>query len=404
MAIVDDIAAVVVGEIERFFRPGAGGEAVFLRRGDRLFTRDAAVEIVPCDGEAAASQRPAGLVERGEAGRLLGIEAGQREDDLGLELRLLVARKGQLDAIVGRALGEQRLRAVERIDGELGPALAVRQLFLEQQIEDMVAGIALVAAKIDGAVDKGRQVGVDLDEALRLALVVIVPAPRLAGDERQREILRLGQRDMRHRPAAAFGDGGVHHRAQPVGRDAQAFAICADPLVERPGARHQPVDLGQHRIIGAKRLQVGRRAEQAAGFVGKAELLAIGHRQPRFGSSQLPQQRGLAPALVGRQAHRRDGGDFGASAPWRPSAASAGRAGQPWQRRPIPPGHNRHRHIRARARRLRGSASHSVRRPSRSVGGGASAVSREAAASRLSREKIVMRPSTSSGGRAAIAA
>src|SRR3546814_5512570 len=45
------------------------------------------------------------------------------------------------------ALGDQALRAVERIDAELAPAALLHQLFLELHVEEVVPRIALVTAK-----------------------------------------------------------------------------------------------------------------------------------------------------------------------------------------------------------------------------------------------------------------
>ena len=69
----------------------------------------------------------------------------------------------------------------------------------------MVAGIALAAAEPNRAIDRDRQIGVDLDQALIVALVPIVRAPWLPFDELHREALVLAEREMRDRAPPATG-------------------------------------------------------------------------------------------------------------------------------------------------------------------------------------------------------
>src|SRR5687767_14518349 len=100
-----------------------------------------------------------------------------------------------------------------------------------------MAGIALVAAEIDCAIDADRQVGVDLDPALGIALIIIVAAPALASDEGQLERLLRGELDVLHRPPPALGDGGIEHGLQTVLGDREAVAEGLDALGEWSAAR-----------------------------------------------------------------------------------------------------------------------------------------------------------------------
>ena len=104
----------------------------------------------------------------------------------------------------------------QRVEGELDPAPAPRELLLEQRIEDVMPRIAFVAAEVDGPADPDRKIGVDLDEAVGIALVPIVAAPALAGDELEVKRSSAGSAICSSVRRAAFGDGGAHHRLQPL--------------------------------------------------------------------------------------------------------------------------------------------------------------------------------------------
>jgi len=57
------------------------------------------------------------------------------------------------DAVVGAALGDEGHGAEQGIDAHLDPALLLDEGLFQQGVVDVVAGITLVAAQIDGAVD-----------------------------------------------------------------------------------------------------------------------------------------------------------------------------------------------------------------------------------------------------------
>src|SRR5690606_41064787 len=128
-----------------------------------------------------------------------------------LELDALAAGERELDAVVAAALGDQRLRAEERVERELDPSRLVDQACLEQAVEGVMPGIAFVAAELDGAAHVDRQAAVDLDQALRVALVPVVAGPWLVGHVFEAKRLAFGQRDVFERAAAALADGRLEH-------------------------------------------------------------------------------------------------------------------------------------------------------------------------------------------------
>jgi len=178
----------------------------------------------------------------------------------------------------------------------------------------MMAGIALVAAKIDGAADEDRQIGVDLDQALILALIIIIAAPALAGDKFHFEIFALRQVEILRGACLALGNGGVEHHLQPVPGDDVVLFEHRHPLAERAAAGDDILDLLQHRIKFFQRLQFRRHPEQAEGFLGKGEGLALDHRMAGHRGFKLRGQEALARLdqriVAGRQRveplHQRD--------------------------------------------------------------------------------------------------
>jgi hypothetical protein len=222
------------------------------------------------------------------------IEAGEGIQLVTLEVGLGLAREGQFDAEIGRALGDQRLGREQGIDAELDPALALGQLLFQQGVEHMVARIALVAAQIQGAADIDRQVGVDLDQAVGPALVPVVAAPRLLGDERQVELLARRQLDVLLGLGLAGGDAGLHHRLELVGGDDVAVLEGVDAGGQLTLAGDQLVDARQDRVVALQRLQRRADAEQAFGLVLEAELHSVQHGQARLGCPDLALQERLA--------------------------------------------------------------------------------------------------------------
>ena len=90
-----------------------------------------------------------------------------------------------------------------------------------------------MAAEIDGAADRiGKSVLIWISWPHRPCTNVAAPA--LAGDEFEGEALVGRQRDMHGGAAPAFGDGGAHHRLEPVGRDGEAVLEGVDPCQSGP--------------------------------------------------------------------------------------------------------------------------------------------------------------------------
>ena len=162
-AVVDDVAAIGIDEAQALGGLGAVGQRIFHQLLDGGVTVDAAGEIGVGDGVL----RPRQLTGQGaQLGLLLGcrrVEASQREQDLALEPRAFVAREGQVDAVVGAALGDEAHRAEQRIDTHLHPAALADEGALQQGVVDVVAGIALVAAQVDRPLGVNREVRVDFD-------------------------------------------------------------------------------------------------------------------------------------------------------------------------------------------------------------------------------------------------
>src|SRR6185295_1284599 len=106
--------------------------------------------------------------------------------------------------------------------------------------------IALVAGQVDRAVDRNRQVRVDLDQALVVALVPVVAAPGLARDVLDGEALVGGQRDVPRRAIAAFRDRGAKDSVHLFLRDLELPARGLVTLHEARGrspAREEAVEL-----------------------------------------------------------------------------------------------------------------------------------------------------------------
>ena len=117
-----------------------------------------------------------------------------------------------------------------------------------------MAGIALVAAKIDRAADPDRQISVDLDQAFVATLVIIIARPGFAGDELHCKCFASGQFDMLGSPPLAFRDGSIEDHCQSLLRDSIAFVECVDPGCERTITGDQLFQIFEDAIIMRKRL------------------------------------------------------------------------------------------------------------------------------------------------------
>src|SRR3546814_7967432 len=109
-----------------------------------------------------------------------------------------------------------------------------------------------MAAKIDGAADADRKIGVDLDEAGDVALIIIVARPALARHELHRERFARRQGDMRGRAPLALGDGGVEDGLQPVRRDGEALLEGLHPLGKLTSTRNKRLAPRKHRTVSSE--------------------------------------------------------------------------------------------------------------------------------------------------------
>src|SRR5207253_1487453 len=122
----------LVDEGQRLLGPGLADQLIFLGEAERLRPVDPPGEIFGGDGEAGAGEVLQRLLERQIVAGAGGGEAGQWIERLRLERQPLVAGESEVDAVIGRAFGDEALRRVKRIDGELDPAPAPGELLLEQ--------------------------------------------------------------------------------------------------------------------------------------------------------------------------------------------------------------------------------------------------------------------------------
>ena len=115
-------------------------------------------------------------------------------------------------------------------------------MLLEQRVVDVMAGIALVAGEIDRAIDRDRQIRVDLDHAGEVALVPVVGAPRFAGDVLDGERLAARERQMLDGAGAAALDRGAEHGVDLVARNHVSVPERRVAIDERARARQQPLE------------------------------------------------------------------------------------------------------------------------------------------------------------------
>ena len=185
------------------------------------------------------------------------VEPRRREQHVALEAAPLGLRERDLDAVVRRAFGDQRLRREQRVHRELLPTALTHEVLLEQHVVDVMARVPLVACEIDGAIDVDREIGVDLNEAAVIALIPVVAAPALVGDVLDGEAFARRQRDVLERPAAARVDGRREDRIEAILRDDEARAELVVAIDHRSPSRQHPVELRQH--LREIRLRVRRR-------------------------------------------------------------------------------------------------------------------------------------------------
>src|SRR5919204_2817008 len=97
-----------------------------------------------------------------------------------------------------------------------------------------MAGITFVRCQVDCAIDVDRQIGVDLNYAMEISFVPIVPAPWFIGHVLDRETLVRRQRNVRQSPGATFLDRELKHRIEFFLRDHKWFSPFLVALPQRP--------------------------------------------------------------------------------------------------------------------------------------------------------------------------
>ena len=134
-------------------------------------------------------------------------------------------------------------------------------------------GIALVTGEIDRAVDEDRQVRVDLDQAVKVALIPVVAAPRLAGDVLDRELSRrpaaAGARAVRR---AALRDRRLEDRVELVARDDELLPERLDAIGERRPARQTAASRSSAPPRNALRRVRARRRRRAPATPRRSQL------------------------------------------------------------------------------------------------------------------------------------
>ena len=94
---------------------------------------------------------------------------------------------------------------------ERAPALAPREPFFDQKVQDVMPRIALMTAQIHGAANPDGEISVNLDQAFVIALIIIIARPWFARHELHGERFACGQFDMPRGPALALRNCGIEN-------------------------------------------------------------------------------------------------------------------------------------------------------------------------------------------------
>src|SRR5438874_526360 len=87
-----------------------------------------------------------------------------------------------------------------------------------------MAGIAFVAGEAQGSLDQDRKIGVDLDEAMGVALIPVVSSPDLVGDVLQREALVGWELHVAFRFLLSVIDGRLENDLKTVLRNRELLS------------------------------------------------------------------------------------------------------------------------------------------------------------------------------------
>ena len=140
-------------------------------------------------------------------------------EQLDEERRTLPFRCREPRPKVCQALADEALRGVDQEDRGLEPPKSVDQGRLLPGVLEVMPGIGLVGDRVDERRCPDRQVGVDVDARAAAAVEPVVAGPRLVADQRDPQVLAVGQPEGRLRPRTEPGDEPVDDRRQPVDPD-----------------------------------------------------------------------------------------------------------------------------------------------------------------------------------------
>ena len=195
-------------------------------------------------------------------------------------------RKHHVDPEIGAPLGDERLGTEEGIDRDLDPAPVPEQRLLEAGVVDVVAGIALVAGEVHRAIHRDREVEVDLNQAVEVALVPVVGVPGSPLHVLQVESLAVGQRHVGPGAGPAGRDRGAEDGVHPAGGNDHPVAEALEAPSQWSAARQQRIEPGQQRVeVGVGEVR-RRHVVQRLRLLIEAEPLAVPASGPARPSSR----------------------------------------------------------------------------------------------------------------------
>ena len=132
-----------------------------------------------------------------------GVEAGEREEDVALESDALLKREGETWGVAGGGFGDVGLGAEGQLDLGFGAVIALGKGGIMERVEDVVAGVAFMAGKLDGSVDGDGEVEIEQDGAVGVAFVAAEGTPGLVAGEGEPGGRRMNLRVWARQPASA---------------------------------------------------------------------------------------------------------------------------------------------------------------------------------------------------------
>ena len=152
-----------------------------------------------------------------------------------------------------------------------------------------------MTAITDGRVDVDRLIGVHLNEAVIVAAVPVVGAPRLIAHQFQLKALICREREMRRGAPTAFGDRRFHDFVQPIRRHEVAITEFLHPCREVATPWHKLINTRECCIITLERPQRWPQREEALSFVRERQPFAIDHVKTEARTCHIRRQRTCAP-------------------------------------------------------------------------------------------------------------